>query len=86
MNTPLERMVKSVIAHRIDVTPELVRPADHLRRDLGLDDLDLVLVALELESIAEIEFPLAELELVHTVADFLSVARMWLGAEDRLAS
>src|SRR5262249_51824543 len=48
-----------------------------LQRDLGLDPLDLVLIALDLEETYRAEFPIAELELVRTVGDLSTLARAW---------
>jgi acyl carrier protein len=46
-----------------------------LERDLDLDPLDLVLIALRIEGILRVEFPIAQLEWVRTVADITRIVR-----------
>jgi acyl carrier protein len=52
--------------------------ADHLLdEELGLDPLDLVLIALRLEELGEVEFPVAELETITTVGELTEMVRGW---------
>jgi len=76
--------VRLAIARHIDVPPSELRSTHHLSRDLGLDPLDLVLVALRLEEGADVEFPIAELESVHTVDDFAELVQAWAEREGRI--
>lgn len=87
MHTPAEDLVKRVLLHHLDLAPGALRLGHDLRRDLGLDDLDLVCVALDLEDIerrtgAATEFPVARLEDVRTVADLIALSRDWARERD----
>jgi acyl carrier protein len=69
--------VRLALANHLDIEPSELEPSQDLRRDLGLDPLDLVLVALRLEEGAVDEFPIAELETVRTIDDFAKLVRRW---------
>ena len=75
-----DEIVRTVIARHMQVAPTTITRRSHLQRDLELDPLDLVLIALRIENIKGVEFPIAELEEAHTVADLARVVRS-LGAE-----
>jgi acyl carrier protein len=77
MNGSAEPMVRNLIARRLGTAPRRILGAHDLQHDLGLDPLDLVLVALDLEEIENDEFPIAKLETVRTVEDFARVVRVW---------
>jgi acyl carrier protein len=70
---PSEDLVRVALASHLGVPPEAVSLAHELDRDLGLDALDIVLVALRLENVLEAEIPIADLELAVTVQDFADV-------------
>jgi acyl carrier protein len=82
-------IVRFALALHLSVDPHDIGLGDRLEADLGLDPLDLVLVALRLEEIEEGEFPVARLETVATVADLVGIVRAWstmpssLAAEER---
>jgi acyl carrier protein len=73
MYSSLEEQVREAIASHLQ------RPADDielhlsLRRDLGLDNLSLVGIALALEETQYAEFPFALLQDVDTVADLVGL-------------
>ncbi len=70
-------IVRFALALHLSVDPYEIGVGDRLEADLGLDPLDLVLVALRLEEIEEGEFPVARLETVATVADLVGIVRGW---------
>jgi acyl carrier protein len=70
-------IVRFALALHLSVDPQDIDVEDRLEADLGLDPLDLVLVALRLEEIEEGEFPVARLEMVTTVGDLVAVVRGW---------
>jgi acyl carrier protein len=70
-------IVRFALALHLGVDPHVIEPENRLEGDLGLDPLDLVLVALRLEEIEEGEFPVARLETVTTVADLVEIVRRW---------
>lgn len=75
-------IVRFALALHLDVIPDAIDMGDDLARDLGLDPLDLVLVVLRLEEMAEAEFPVADLEHTKSVQDLVSLVRTWCeGAE-----
>ena len=75
-----DEIVRTVIALHMRVGPATITCRSHLQRDLELDPLDLVLIALRIEDIKGIEFPIAELEGAQTVADLTKIVRS-LGVE-----
>ena len=70
-------IVRSALALHLEVDSREIDVKDRLDADLGLDPLDLVLVALRLEEIEQGEFPVARLETATTVADLVAVVRAW---------
>jgi acyl carrier protein len=70
-------IVRFALALHLGVDSEELELHHRLEADLGLDPLDLVLVALRLEEIEDAEFPVARLEMVHTVGDLVDVVRDW---------
>jgi acyl carrier protein len=74
-----EEIVRTVIARHLQVARATIARRTHLQRDLELDPLDLVLIALRIANIKGIEFPIARLEATRTVADRVDVVRS-LGA------
>jgi len=70
-------IVRFALARHVGIDPDGIEPGQRLEADLGLDPLDLVLVALRLEEIEDEEFPVADLETVTTVSDLVAVVRAW---------
>jgi acyl carrier protein len=77
MNAAVDPIVRHLLAVRLETPLEGIDADQELQRDLGLDPLDLVLLALDLEETYRAEFPMAELELVRTVGDLSTLARAW---------
>jgi acyl carrier protein len=73
MNESLDEVVREVVARHLDIDVSEVDPLGHLRLDLHLDPLDLVLIALRLEDMEQREFPIHRLEFVETVSDIADV-------------
>jgi acyl carrier protein len=83
MNASADALVRELLSLRLWTPPDRIQPRLDLRRDLGMDPLDLVLVALDLEEIEGDEFPVADLESVRTVADLERLVRIWLARPTR---
>ena len=66
------------LSRHLGLRAETFEAAMRLEEDLGLDPLDLVLVALRLEEEEQSEFPLGGLESIRTVADFTELVEEWL--------
>jgi acyl carrier protein len=75
MRESLDEMVRAVVACHLAVARETISPATRLQRDLELDPLDLVLIALRIEDIVGLEFPIARLEGVRTVGDMVGIVK-----------
>jgi acyl carrier protein len=77
---PYDIVVRDALARHLHLSRDDVRSTHRLREDLGLDALDLSMIALRLERVARREFPLAVLDLVHTVDQLVSLVRAWATA------
>lgn len=73
-----ELLARRALAAHLDVAVDEFTSTQTLEDDLGLDPLDLVLIALRLEEDVGVEFPVALLEDVKTVGDLDGLVRSWL--------
>jgi len=71
----LDELVRTVVARHLQVSPTTLTARTHVHRDLELDPLDLVLIALRIEGLEGMEFPIARLERVRTIADLVGIVR-----------
>src|ERR1051326_5655369 len=74
-------IVRFALALHLEVVPDVIALDHRLNEDLGLDPLDLVLVVLRLEELAEAEFPVADLEHASTVADLVALVTRWASGD-----
>ncbi|MBX3192409.1 MAG: acyl carrier protein [Labilithrix sp.] len=74
-----DAIVQNALACHLRTPEASFDAALELERDLGLDPLDLVLIALGLEEAVGVEFPVALLEGVRTVGDVARLVSTWLG-------
>ena len=81
MNDLHHDLVSLIISRHLDIEPRRFDPTCRLDADLGLDPLDLVLIALRVEDLVEIDFPIAALEFVSTVDELASVVRTAMRVE-----
>jgi acyl carrier protein len=77
---PYESLVHDALTRQLGFDPGVLRPEHRLREDLGLDSLDLSLVALRLERKVRRDFPLAVLSLVSSVDQLVRLVRAWAGS------
>lgn len=63
--------IKEIICEFIDIDPDDITPESNLRTDIGLNSLDCVSLAQELENEYDIEIPNMELSKFKTVGDIL---------------
>jgi acyl carrier protein len=75
MNDSLNRLVCEVVARHLQLEPRAIDAQKTVQEDLELDPLDLVLIALRIEELERIEFPIARLEYVRTVGDIVKIVR-----------
>jgi acyl carrier protein len=74
-----EELVRTALANYVGVPAEEIDRDDELARDWGLDELDLILVALDVEDhVLVFEFPMAELEHTTTVRSLMELTHRWL--------
>lgn len=78
MDVANEWLVRRAIAAHLEIALDEIEAEQSLEGDLGLDPLDLVLIALRLEEDVGVEFPVALLETVKTVGDLEGLVRSWL--------
>jgi len=69
--------VRAALALQLGKRAEMIQPSDELERDLRLQPCDLVLIALKLEELVGVEFPVAALESVKTVGGLMRLAHLW---------
>ncbi len=86
MNSSSRTLVRSVLAAHLEIAPSSLADSDRFE-DLGLDDLDLVLVVLRIEDLDRCEacgeFPIEALESARTVADLVALVDVWLSRTPR---
>jgi acyl carrier protein len=75
MSDHLDHVVRRTITKHLGIQPDAIRPFHDLRRDLHLQPLDLVLIAIALEDAQRIELPIAHLDAVATVAALTALVR-----------
>jgi acyl carrier protein len=67
--------VVSTLAAYFEVHPAHVRPDQHLRRDWGVDPVELNVIALRIEAQEGVEIRAADLETVATVGQLIALVR-----------
>ena len=75
--------VAHALAHYLGITQGLGFRELRLKRDLGLEPLDLVLFVLELEDPEQQPFDYAELDGLDTVGQMVDLVGHWLGSAER---
>lgn len=68
-------LVRAAVARHATLLIEDIDASLHLERDLELDPLDLILIAMRVSDIAEIDFPMHRLEAVATVGELVDTLR-----------
>jgi acyl carrier protein len=71
----VDDLVLETVAQHMLVSVAEIGLSQRLRDDLDLDPLDLVLIALRLEDLLAVEFPISALETTESVRDFAVVLR-----------
>lgn len=86
MKHSIETAVVHAIAAHAEISVHHVRLNQHLERDLHMQPLDLVVIALALEDDEHFAFPFERLADVHTVRDLANAARDCGKPDERKAS
>ena len=69
MNSEIFEKVKKIIADKLDIEEDKIKPESSFLDDLGADSLDIVELIMELEEEFGIEIPDEDAEKIRTVAD-----------------
>lgn len=75
--------VSSALASYSGMSPNELFPRLELRRDLGLQPLDIVLFVMDFEESDDMAFPFEELEQATTVGELVGLMTGWLHDYDR---
>ncbi len=82
MSDSLSDTVRCAVAQHLDVEATEIRSMHRFDRDLGLMPLDVVLIALRLEEVENVELPIDDLDAVHKVADLTALLRIVVSNDD----
>ena len=80
----LTRIIRVVLAERLDRDVSKIHSWQQLGSDLDITPLELVLVALDIEEIADLRVPIEELASVRTVGELLSFFSARLASKECL--
>jgi len=83
MKSPSRAIVHGALGLHLGIDPHTIDDTQRLAEDLGLDRLDLVMVALRFEALGltSEEFPVAMLESIETVGDLVVLFRAFVGRD-----
>jgi acyl carrier protein len=73
----LER-IRNIICEFVDIDPESITPETNIRTDLGLNSLELVNLAVEIEEEFDVEIPDREAMGLETVADAIRIIEEYM--------
>ena len=73
----LEKM-REIICEFVDIEPDAITPETNIRTDLGLNSLELVNLAVEIEEEFEVEIPDREAMGLETVADAIRIIEEYM--------
>lgn len=65
--------LREIICEFVDMEPDEITPETNIRRDLGLNSLELVNLAVEIEEEFDVEIPDREAMGLETVADAIRI-------------
>lgn len=87
MKSPSQAIVHELLATHLGIESEAIENGQHLDRDLGLDPLDLVLLAMRLEDLGPDrgDFPIEQLDPAMTVRQLAAVFQRWSRVDDAVA-
>ena len=70
--------LRKIICEFVDIEPENITPETNIRRDLGLNSMELVNLAVEIEEEFDLEIPDREASNLETVADAMRVIKEYM--------
>lgn len=75
MSDHLDHVVRRAVAKHLGIDREAIDPSHHLRHDLRLQPLDIVLIVIAVEDAEQIELPISHLDSITTVTGLTTLAR-----------
>ncbi len=70
--------IRNIICEFVDIDPESITPETNIRTDLGLNSLELVNLAVEIEEEFDVEIPDREAMGLETVADAMRIIEEYM--------
>jgi acyl carrier protein len=78
MKDSLEGIVRRAVAQHLGVDSSEIQSTHHFQRDLAFQPLDVVLIAIRLEEIEDVELPIDRLDSIETVGELTRLLRLTL--------
>ena len=70
--------IRNIICEFVDIDPESITPETNIRTDLGLNSLELVNLAVDIEEEFDVEIPDREAMGLETVADAMRIIEEYM--------
>lgn len=77
MEEKMLEQIREIICEFVNVAPETITPDTNIRTDLGLNSLELVNLAVEIEETFDVEIPDREATDLATVADAIRIIKQY---------
>jgi len=84
MSDSLSDTVRCAVAQHLEVESADIQSKHRLDRDLGLQPLDIVMIAFRLEEVENVELPIDELDAIHKVADLTALLRTAIANDNQV--
>lgn len=75
--TEMLNKIKDIICEFVDIAPERVTLGTNIRKDLGLNSLELINLAVDIEEEFDVEIPDREAMELETVEDAINIIRKY---------
>ncbi|MBR0510102.1 MAG: acyl carrier protein [Clostridia bacterium] len=70
--------IREIICEFVDIDPASITPETNIRTDLGLNSLELINLAVEIEETFDVEIPDREAMDLQTVADAMRIIKEYM--------
>lgn len=70
--------IREIICEFVDIDPASITPETNIRNDLGLNSLELINLAVEIEESFDVEIPDREAMNLQTVADAMRIIEAYM--------
>ncbi len=75
MSDEIFQQIREIIANKLSISPEEIKPESDIMEDLGADSLDVQDLILTIEDRWNIEFPVEEADKFRTVGDVVEALK-----------